>query len=343
MTGAAAAASSDPDRRSPLNLFYEEPDPDRWVPFDRHPRRWIRRLVRGPEQPRGTMRAFLNLVEGLDRIGARYRLNDFRHIARHGEELACVFGKPQVLERIPPRTPILFGTSIYSHPSDRPGLPRERPIRRVLVPSLWVQRMFEEVWPGVVSVWPVGIDTERWAPDPAVARDVDVLVYDKIFWDRARYERELISPLLGELARRGLRVATLRYGSYEEKELLDLSRRARSMVYLSRHETQGIAAQQLMAAGVPLFAWDEGGLWQDPKYFPEHIRFGPVTSVPYWSDACGVRFRGDGDLLEAFDRFWAGVEAGAYAPRNLVVEELALDKQAREYVALAERAGGAWA
>ena len=25
-------------RQSTLNLFYEEPDPDRWLPFDRHPR-----------------------------------------------------------------------------------------------------------------------------------------------------------------------------------------------------------------------------------------------------------------------------------------------------------------
>lgn len=326
--------------QSTLNLFYEEPDPDRWLPFDRYPRRWARRLVRGPEQPRGTLRAFLNLVEGLDRIGARYRINDFRHVAANADELACVFGKPHVLARIPSRTPILFGTSIYSHPSDRPGLPHERPIRRVLVPSAWVQRMFEQVWPGIVSVWPVGIDTTRWAPDPGVARDIDVLVYDKIFWERARYEQELIGPLMHELARRGLHVRTLRYGSYEEKDLLDFSRRARAMVYLSRHETQGIAAQQLMSAGVPLLAWDEGGPWQDPKYFPRHVRFEPVTSVPYWTDACGVRFRGGGDLPEAFDRFWAGVGANAYSPRDLIVEQLTLEKQAREYVALAEQSQG---
>jgi glycosyltransferase involved in cell wall biosynthesis len=319
-----------------LNLFYEEPDPDRWVPFDRHPRRWIRRLLRGAEQPRGTMRAFLNLTDGLDRIGAPYRVNDFRHIANRSGELACVFGKPQVLARIPSRTPILFGTSIYSHPNDHPALPRERPIRQVLVPSAWVQRMFEEVWPGIISVWPVGIDTERWTPDGAT-RDVDVLVYDKIYWERERSVRELLEPLMRELARRGLKVATLRYGEYDERDLLDLSRRARSMVYLSRHETQGIAAQQMMAAGVPIFAWDAGGYWQDPKYFPAHVKFAPVTSVPYWSDRCGVKFTGDGDLESAFARFWGGVERGAFEPRSLVVEQLSLEQQARAYAALAAK------
>ena len=32
----------------PLNLFYEVPDPDRWLPFDRFARRIVRRLVLGP-------------------------------------------------------------------------------------------------------------------------------------------------------------------------------------------------------------------------------------------------------------------------------------------------------
>ena len=135
-----------PDR--PLNLFYEEPDPDRWLPFDRHPRRLIRQLVRGPDQPGGAMRVFLNLRAGLDRLGAAYRVNDYRHIRRNPSELACVIGKPQVLAKIPIETPILFGTSIYSHPNDDPELPKRRPIRQVLVPSDWVRDMFAEVWPG---------------------------------------------------------------------------------------------------------------------------------------------------------------------------------------------------
>jgi glycosyltransferase involved in cell wall biosynthesis len=295
-------------------------------------------LLRGNEEPRGTMRAFLNLVDGLDRIGVAYRINDFRHLAANSGELACVFGKPHVLSRIPPRTPILFGTSIYSHPSDEPGLPRARPVRRVLVPSAWVQRMFEEVWPGLVSVWPVGIDTERWRPAEKAAKDVDIVVYDKVYWERERYEREIIGPLMRELERRALSVRVLRYGAYAEDDLLDLSRRARGMVYLSRHETQGIAAQQMMAAGVPLLAWDEGGYWQDPKYFPHQVRFGPVTSVPYWSDACGVRFQGRDDLVPALERYWEGIKDGAFAPRDLVLDQLDLGRQARAYVAPAEAA-----
>jgi glycosyltransferase involved in cell wall biosynthesis len=326
-------------RGEPLNLFYEEPDPDRWFPFDRYPRRVIRTIVRGSAQPRGTMRAFLNLVDGLDRLGTAYRINDYRRLRLDRGELACVFGKPQVLEKIPRHAPILFGTSIYSHPSDNPDLPRQRDIKQVLVPSQWVQRMFEVVWPGLVSVWPVGIDAERWAPAPAAAKDIDILIYDKIAWERERYLEALVEPLNAELQRRRLRVETVRYGSYREEDFLALSRRSRAMVYLSRHETQGIAAQQMLAADVPLFAWDEGGFWQDPEYYPRRVRFEPVTSVPYWDDRCGVRFRGGADIVPAFDVFWHGVETGAFCPRRMIVDNLTIEKCASEYVAFARRFG----
>ena len=321
----------------PLNLFYEEPDPDRWAAFDRYPRRLIRRVVRGPDQPGGPKRVFLNLIAGLDRLGAAYRVNDYRHIRANPSQLACVIGKPQVLSKIPSETPLLFGTSIYSHPNDDPELPRRRPIRQVLVPSPWVRDMFSEVWPGWLTVWPAGIDTERWAPATTAARDVDVLIYDKIFWQREEYVRSLIMPLRSELRRRGLSVEVLRYGTYREEQLFALSRRVRSMVYLSHHETQGIAAQQMMATGVPLFVWDAGGLWQDPRYAPHRVRFGPVSSMPYWDERCGAKFASAEDISGAFEEFWHGVEVGEYTPRQMIVEHFTLKQRARAYLDIARK------
>ncbi len=317
----------------PLNLFYEEPDPDRWLRFDRYPRRLIRRIVRGPDQPLGPMRVFLNLIAGLDRLGTAYRVNDYRYIKANPGELACVIGKPQVLSKIPSETPILFGTSIYSHPNDDPDLPKRRPIRQVLLPSPWVRDMFAEVWPGCcLTVWPAGIDTERWSPDVTASRDLDVLIYDRIFWERDGYVRSLIDPLKAELRRRGISVGVLRYGTYREEQLFALSRRVRSMLYLSRHETQGLAAQQMMASGVPLCVWDEGGLWQDPDYAPHSVRFGPVSSMPYWDERCGVKFSSMKDFGGAFDRFWRGVETGAYSPRQMIVDHFTLEQRARDYL-----------
>ena len=182
------------------------------------------------------MRVFLNLMAGLDRIGVPYRANDYRHTRANPEELACLIGKPHILRKFAARTPLLFGTSIYNHPVDDEYLPSRHVIRQVLVPSEWVKRMFSSVWPNLVTVWPVGIDTELWAPAPSATKDVDIVVYDKIFRDREHYEATLIRPMMAELRRRGLVVEHLRYGSYLEWQLQSLSRRARSMIYLSRHE-----------------------------------------------------------------------------------------------------------
>ncbi|MBR2818259.1 MAG: hypothetical protein IKE60_26590 [Reyranella sp.] len=327
--------------RPPLNLFYGEPDADRWTRFDRYPRRMARWMLRGPKQPGGTMLVYLNLRAGLDRLGVRYRANDYRHIHAHPDELACVIGQPAVLDKLPQRTPILFGTAIYNHPIDNPDLPKQRPVRRVLVPCAWTASMFSTVWPGLVSSWPVGVDTHRWSPSMRANKNVDVLIYDKIRRHRDRYLRTIVEPLIAELKRRNLSFHVLRYGFYREEQLLKLSRRTRAMVYLSHHETQGLAAQQMLASGIPLFAWDAGGLWKDPTFAPGVVRFAPVSSVPYWDERCGVKFKNGGDLLPAFDKFWFGVEAGLFAPREMIMEDFTLEQRAKAYLALVDEYGGA--
>src|SRR4051812_31583165 len=99
-----------------LNLFYEEPDDDRWVPLDRYPRRLVRRILRGKRQGGGQQRVFLNLCVGLDRLRVTYRVNDYRYAKGNPSALACIVGKPCVLDRMPWKNPILFGAAVYSHP-----------------------------------------------------------------------------------------------------------------------------------------------------------------------------------------------------------------------------------
>jgi glycosyltransferase involved in cell wall biosynthesis len=325
--------------RQPLNLFFEEADPDRWIRFDRYPRRVVRMLVRGPTWTSGARRVFLNLTKGLDRIGVPYRVNDYRYMRRHQEELVCLLGQPHLLHNFRHHTPLLFGTALYNHPVDDEALPRRHMIRQLLVPSAWVKQMFSRNWPDLVSVWPVGIDTGVWTPSSG-PRDVDVLVYEKLFRERERHQVELVEPLLAELRRQGLAVEFLRYGDYVEDELLALSRRAKSMIYLSPHETQGIALEQMLAANVPVLAWDPGGDWQSLEYLLRGVRFGPVTSVPYWDERCGVKFTGAADFGEAFAHFWRGVTAATFAPRQMILDRgLTLESAARAYVDLVDKFG----
>ncbi|HEY9249173.1 MAG TPA: hypothetical protein VIO38_08580, partial [Rariglobus sp.] len=192
---------------TPLSLFYAEPDPDRWLPGDRFPRRWIRRLVRGPRRPGGQERVFLNLCAGLDRLGVPYTVNRYRHALRHPAMPVGIIGKPHVLDLQAWKNPILFGASVMSHPLDDPALLARHPtIRRILVPGEWMRAMCAPHWGERVHPWPVGIDTGTWAPPASPAHEFDVLLYDKVRWEHDRYQRELIDPILAALRARGLRV-----------------------------------------------------------------------------------------------------------------------------------------
>lgn len=317
----------------PLNLFYQElPDADRWFPFDRYPRRIVRRIVRGKPSPGGQMRMFLNLLAGLRKLGVRYRFNDFRHIRRHPQEFSCVVGKPHVLDRIEWRGPIMFGAAVFSHPSDDPNLLSRLPITRVLVPGEWMRQMCEPYWGQTVKAWPVGIDTERWSPAADADKDIDFLIYDKVRWEHDRFLGELIDPVMAELARRRLSTAGLRYGHYREEAFHALLRRCKAMVFLCEHETQGIAYQQALSCGVPVLAWDRGGYWQDPAYYPRRVQFAPVSSVPYWDDRCGVTFASAVAFPAKLEEFLHRLNKGELAPRDYILENLTLARCAQLYL-----------
>jgi hypothetical protein len=319
-----------------LNLFYEESDPDRWFAFDRYPRKWVRRLIRGKPQCSGHRRVFLNLRAGLERLGISYRVNDYGYAKRNPSALACIIGKPCVLDRMEWNNPILFGASGYSHPVDDPCLLNRLAIKKILVPGPWMQVMCKPFWGDSVEAWPVGIDTELWRP--AEDKRVDVLLYDKVRWEHDRYEDSLIGPIRSHLQGHGHSFIELRYGFYRESAFRAALAQCRAMIFLCEHETQGIAYQQALSCGVPILAWDRGGYWQDPSYYPHKVTFDPVSSVPYWDERCGTTFKDASAFSDAWSHFWEDVRSQRFRPRNYVLENLTLEKCARQYWSIAQDA-----
>lgn len=322
----------DPDELV-LNLFFEDKD-DRWFPGDRHLRRMARRMLLGEPRMSGQLRVFLNLCAGLDRLGIRYRVNDYRYAAQHPEELACIIGRTFLLDKFAWRNPILLGVAAYNHPLDDPDLFKRLPVKKFLVPGPWYAEMYRPYWPET-EAWPTGIDTDLWAPAGPAAKTVDVLIYDKIHWDREQRVSDLLVPVRERLARDGRSFIELRYGSYREEEFQAALARSRAMIFLCQNESQGIAYQQALSSGVPIFAWDPGGPWRDPDYYPHRVQFGPVSSVPYWDDRCGLKFR-DRDRFEAgWDAFWAGCIEAKFDPRGYVLDNLTLEQRALQYYEIA--------
>lgn len=316
----------------PINIFYKEPDPDRWFKYDHFPRKMVRRIVRGKQRPGGVGMVAINLIKGLEKLGIPYRLNDFKYIEKHPDEIACIIGKPNVLFDREWENPVLLGAGIFSHPVECPDLLVKYPnVKRILVPGEWMREMFEPYYHEKVLEWAVGIDTEKWSPGIKEESQVDFLIYDKIRWEHDKYQAELINPICRILKEHGLSFQFIKYGNYSEGELKEKLKHAKSVLFLCEHETQGQAYQQILATNTPILAWDRGGYWQDPYYYPK-IKYGPVSSVPYWDDRCGMKFMGAGDFEVDLNNFLSNYKN--FNPRAYIEENLTLEKCAENYLTI---------
>lgn len=320
-----------------LNLFYEQPSQrDRRFPFDRYLQKFKVFLRRG-NSPWGQMRLFLNLCDGLKKISVPYMVNNYEYIKRHPEEIACIVGKQTVLNKLQWKNPILYGPNVYDHPSDDPDLLQRLPIKQILVPSEWYRQMCEPAWGELVTVWASGIDTDKWTtPEPHVEKDIDFLIYDKVLWEYEQRELDLVQPIRAALAARGLKFAEIRYDYYREDQFHSLLKRSRAMIFLSAHESLGFARLQAHSCAVPVLAWDPGGYWPDPDYYPHKVQFAPVSSVPYWDDRCGVRFQTIHEFSSKLTEFLDRLRSESFAPRDFVMEHFTLEKKARAYLEIVQ-------
>jgi hypothetical protein len=291
----------------------------------------MRRLVRGKSKPGGVMLVALNLMEGLKRIGMPFRFNDYKYIKNHPNEIACIIGKPHLLTEKKWRNPVIFGAGIFSHPIEAPDLLIQHPnIKKLLVPGNWMQTMFERYYGDKVTAWPVGIDTNYWSPMDNGDKEFDFLIYDKVRWDHDDYEKSLINPIIAMLNHSNLSYQFIRYGSYTHTDLTDKLSKSRSVIFLCEHESQGQAYQQILATNTPILAWDRGGYWQDPNYYPQRVKYEPVSSVPYWDDRCGIKFSSADDFKEKLGIFLS--QTDAFKPRDYILENLTLERCAEKYL-----------
>jgi hypothetical protein len=306
----------------PILLFFRDSEFDKLVLYDRYLKRIVRplysRLLRRPKQT-GFATWFRLLCDALQRAGANIAINNYR-LARARPELPVgLVGAPPLLESWSLSNPALLGPALYDHPGLAPHLMADPRFRRYLVSADWCLEMFRPYYGEHCALWFAGIDVAHWPDSRQGERDIDVLVYDKIRWDRERLVPGFLEPLVAELRRGGLSVQRLQYRFYDVPTYRRLLGRSRSMLFLCEHETQGIAYQEALASNVPVLAWDNG-FWLDPlarRFSSQPI---PASSVPYFDTRCGERFRDLASFSAVFELFWARL--GSYEPRQYVKEHL---------------------
>lgn len=272
-----------------------------------------------------------NFLRGLDRLGVEYSFNRSPVLRKHPGKIIS-FGLGMLgLQGVGSDTPVIAAIG-FPYPTELPELCERYRIRKFLQHSQWVLDLARSAGiydDAIFDLWNAGIDTEEWQPrDSQSSKSTDVLIYNKLYWDRQGQEAQLLQPIRDHLSGRGLSFSEISYGNYFTEDYKAALAQAKVMIFLSAHESQGIAYQECLSTDVPVIAWDQG-LWLDPVRFKYGRPIVPATSVPFFDERCGVKFRDAGEFLARFDAFYEAALSNRFSPREFVLENLTIEKSTK--------------
>jgi hypothetical protein len=294
--------------------------------------RYVVRTLRRQQVWTGFYTAFRLLRLSLLQAGCDVRVNNFALARRYPNYPIGMAGYPTVLDAVDLPNPVIFGPGDYGLPDAAAAIAAQPKFRKLIQPSDWAVDLYRATCGDKMVAWPVGLDTDQWGDFSAHAKDTDVLIYDKIRWDRDTEVPRVLDHVLQHLDAQGRSYKVVRYGHHHHSEFASALKRSRAMIFLCEHETQGLACQEALSSNIPVLAWDEGAL-VDPILKP----FAPpglvTSSVPYFDSRCGERFKAQ-DFETGFTSFWHGVEASRYRPRQFILDTLSLPRSAENYLSL---------
>jgi glycosyltransferase involved in cell wall biosynthesis len=276
----------------------------------------------------GFMAWYVLLVKALTHAGFDVIENDFKLARANPAYPVGLVGTPIALKNWDLPNPAILGPCMLDHPRLCPDLMQDSRFQKYLVTCEWLQNVFQPFYGAKCARWNAGIDLEQWPDRSTEHKDIDVLIYDKIQWTRDVKKRLLVEPILVHIRAQGLNQHVLEYGNLSHAQYADFLSRSKAMIFLSEHETQGMAYQEALASNVPVLAWDPG-YWVDPLW--EILADGPVpaTSVPLFSAECGLTFARIFDFEPQFKKFLQ--QLGTFKPREFVAKHLSLSESAEIY------------
>lgn len=311
-----------------IHLYFRTAPPkDQFIKGDRYVIPFIKNIAR-KKKISGIEKVFVNLCKGFDLLKVDYDINlSFKKI-KSGEPVVVLGTGRYSLHGYDRKNPVIAGIALMTHPSEWPDLFDEYPIAKYLQHSVWVNNIYSRAF-GMhrCEVWPAGIDTNKWKPDTPTKKEFDLLVYNKIMWDKAARALDLRLPILKLIQQMGLSYREITYGQYDERDYFSLLKKSKAMVFLCEHESQGFACCEALSMDVPVLAWDPG-YWLDPNRFAWNDPVVPATSVPFFDERCGMTFKNYQEFEKKIGVFLKRIHLNDFKPRTYILQNLTLDKSA---------------
>ena len=268
-------------------------------------------------ESRGPGKVIKNLKLGLDLLGIEYKENPNSIDA--GDHVIALQWSDLVYSINPNK--LTIGPNICTLPKDNTFIMGEN-YRNILVPSKWVFDLYSKwISPKKIKIWPVGIDTNFFYDMSGEEKTNDFLIY---FKNRDPLFLTEINKKLNDM---GLSYKNIKYGEYSEQDLLEIGRRSKFCILLDNTESQGIAILEIMSMNLPMIVMDKK-TWDDLK----ETSGTPATSVPYWSEECGILIEKLDDLEFAINK----IKNTKYNPRNFILKNLSVEECAKNLLDIIE-------
>jgi len=225
-------------------------------------------------------------------------------------------------DQIPENIKIIFGPQLFVFPE---GLIvgslnkkwSERCVDNTL--SKWVEKCYLDVAKNMViptGQFPFAVDTEKFHPTHN-EKTLDCLVYFK------HRDPQVLQDIRQTLDKKKISYQVFSYGSYSEEVYLNTLQKSKFMLSIDAHESQGFALQEAMSCNVPLLVFDINTVYDEVgttffnNYMPLELK---ATSVPYWSDTCGLKTTEIADIPSLVDQMLNTYQT--FEPRKFIIETL---------------------
>lgn len=226
---------------------------------------------------------------------------------------------------IPSHIKILFGPQFFIFPSGEivGELNLEFSKRcAYTILSPWVKQCYLEFVNSLIVPMielPFGVDTDTFIPSTE-SKTIDCIIYIK------RRSNSLVNIVQNILIDKKMSFVIFKYGSYSEHDYIDKLQKAKFMIVLDAHESQGFALEEAMSCNIPLLVFDATSMYDEMdtnnhsiyEYLkPKKLE---ATSVPYWSDECGIKIKDINDIPESIDKMMSSYHI--FTPRKYILETL---------------------
>jgi hypothetical protein len=264
---------------------------------------------------RGHFAVTRSLVEGLQKINASFNYNP-RYPSQLADSVIVLAGVKTLrqairLKRQGKIKKLFAGPNIVSFSSDYDSIAGSPEIDCYLVNCDWTVDLYLadcKALQGRCSIWPAGVDTNYWQPDPAAIRN-SILIFEK----QNKGPVGPVAPYADYLRGLGWPVQVIKYGTFTHGQYLQMLQHSCLMLGFVTDESQGIAWAEAWSVDVPTLIWkNTSNVFQGRRY--------DCSTAPYLCPENGLFFDDLEDFKTQFN-YWV-THREQFTPRAWTLENM---------------------